>query len=62
VERHQSLNVSTVMNGLMAMTGGMILVNLGIRFLNIKRIFYAELNALWRHMKSIKISTLGLSE
>ena len=52
-------NVSTVMNGLMAMNGTIRSLNRGILFLNMKLTFYAMRIALWRYLKSIKMNTWG---
>jgi len=49
-------NVSTVVNGLMAMNGDIRSLRRGILFLNIKLTFYAVRIALRRFLRSIKIS------
>ena len=56
-ERHLNSNVSTVVNGLMAMNGDIAWINIGILFLNIKLTFYVARNALWRFMRSIRKNT-----
>ena len=54
--RHLNSNVSTVVNGLMAMNGDIRSLRRGILFLNIKLTFYAVRIALRRFLRSIKIS------
>ena len=55
-ERRLNSNVSTVMNGLMAMNGDIRSLKRGILLLNIRLTFYAVLSALWRFLRNIKRS------
>jgi len=57
-ERRRNLNVSTVMNGLMAMNGDIRSLRRGILLLNIKLTFYAVQIALRRFMRNIKKNML----
>jgi len=54
--RHLNSNVSTVMNGLMAMNGDILSLKRGILLLNIRLTFYAVRSALWKFLRSIKIN------
>ena len=60
--QRRNSNVSTVINGLMAMNGGIRSLKRGILLLNIKLTFYAVRIALWRFMINIKRNMLGLNE
>ena len=57
--RRLNSNVSTVMNGLMAMNGDIRSLRRGILLLNIKITFYAARIALQRFMRNIKKNMLG---
>jgi hypothetical protein len=52
--RRRSLSALAAIRGLMGMNGGTRFLNIGTPLWNIKLIFYAVRNALWKFMKKIK--------